>query len=58
MIKKFLNNKDVKVWLGMIVGSIIYCIGVVFVLDLGQFYAGGVTGISQIISKFDMIIFS
>ena len=51
MVKKFLSNKDVKVWLGMIVGSIIYCIGVVFVLDLGQFYAGGVTGISQIISN-------
>ena len=51
MIKKILTNKDVKVWLGMIVGSVIYCLGVVFVLDLGQFYAGGVTGISQIISN-------
>lgn len=51
MIKKILSNKDVKVWIGMILGSLIYCIGVVFVLDLGEFYAGGVTGIAQIISN-------
>lgn len=34
----------------MIVGSVIYCFSIVFVLGLGKFYAGGLTGISQIIA--------
>lgn len=35
----------------MLLGTIIYCISIVFILDLGEFYAGGVTGVSQIITK-------
>jgi len=50
------NNNSVKLRrinmvLMMVVGTIIYCISVVWILDLGEFYAGGVTGISQLISK-------
>ncbi len=37
--------------LGMIFGTIIYCFAIVFILDFGQFYAGGVTGISQLFAN-------
>ena len=35
----------------MIIGTLIYCFSVVFILDLGEFYAGGVTGVSQLLSR-------
>lgn len=47
----FLKKRNTKVTLGMIIGTIMYCMGVVWILDLGMFYAGGVTGISQLISN-------
>ena len=50
-MKKILKSKDFQVWFGMIIGSIIYSFGIVFVLDLGQFYASGVTGTAQIITS-------
>lgn len=37
--------------LAMIIGTTIYCFGIVFVLDMVEFYAGGVTGIAQIIAN-------
>lgn len=37
--------------IGMIVGTTIYCFGIVFVLDMVEFYAGGVTGIAQILAN-------
>jgi uncharacterized membrane-anchored protein YitT (DUF2179 family) len=46
------RKRNIRVITGMITGSIIYCIGVVWFLDLGRFYAGGVTGISQLFSNF------
>lgn len=46
----FFRKRDVKVFLGMLLGTTIYCMGIVWVLDLGQFYAGGVTGVAQLIS--------
>lgn len=49
-MKKILNSKDFQAWSGMIIGSLVYCIGIVFVLDLGKFYAGGVTGVAQIVT--------
>lgn len=52
MFEKLKKNKDVQVWSGMIIGSLIYSISIVFVLDLGNFFAGGVTGIAQIIVAF------
>ena len=36
---------------GMAFGSLIYCFSIVFILNKGEFYAGGITGISQIIAK-------
>jgi uncharacterized membrane-anchored protein YitT (DUF2179 family) len=46
------RGRNLKVVSGMIIGTIIYCIGVVWLLDLAQFYAGGVTGFSQLLSNF------
>ncbi|HOH18541.1 MAG TPA: YitT family protein [Bacilli bacterium] len=46
----FFKKRNVHVVMGMIIGTIIYCISVVWFLDLGEFYAGGVTGVSQLIS--------
>ncbi len=50
-ISKLYKNKDVQLWAGMIIGSIVYSFGIVFVLDLGEFFAGGVTGIAQVITS-------
>ncbi|HBP25474.1 MAG TPA: hypothetical protein DD618_00765, partial [Acholeplasmatales bacterium] len=49
-ILAFFKKRDVSVITGMALGTIIYCMGVVWLLDLGAFYASGVTGISQLIS--------
>lgn len=48
-IVNFFKKRNVSVVLGMLVGTLIYCLAIVWILDLGSFYAGGVTGISQII---------
>lgn len=48
-LMKFSKKRQAKVVISMIVGTIIYCMSVVWILDLGQFYAGGVTGFSQLI---------
>lgn len=37
--------------LAMVIGTTIYCFGIVFVLDMVSFYAGGVTGIAQIFAN-------
>ena len=49
-LKGFMKSKDCYLWMMMIVGTIIYCFGIVFLLDLGEFYAGGITGIAQLIT--------
>ncbi|NLD26742.1 MAG: YitT family protein [Acholeplasmataceae bacterium] len=46
------KKQNLKVVSGMIAGTIIYSMGVVWLLDLAQFYAGGVTGFSQLLSNF------
>ena len=48
--QKITKNIKLVSTLGMIIGSSLYCFSVVFVLDKGAFYAGGITGISQIIA--------
>ena len=53
----FFKKRNVSVVLGMFVGTLIYCLGVVWILDLGSFYAGGVTGISQIIETIAVNVF-
>ena len=54
MIKKINNLFHNRLFIsafGMFVGSVIYCFSIVFVLNKGEFYAGGVTGVSQIIAN-------
>ncbi len=51
IINKLKNNRTFISTIGMIVGTFIYCFAIVFILDLGKFYAGGVTGISQIFAN-------
>ncbi len=48
---KIKNNRLLISTLGMIIGTTIYCFGIVFVLDKVKFYAGGVTGIAQIVAN-------
>lgn len=50
-ISSYLKNRNVAMVLYMIAGTLIYCISIVFILDLGEFYAGGITGISQLITR-------
>lgn len=47
--KKIKKQREVKAFLEVILGSIIYSIGVVWFLRLGNFFSGGVTGLSQLI---------
>ena len=49
-LNSFLKSKDFSFYGGMIIGTIIYCFGIVFILDLGEFYAGGITGGAQLIT--------
>lgn len=48
----FFSDRNFMSIFGTISGTIIYCLGVVLLLDLGNFYAGGITGISQLIDTF------
>lgn len=50
-LTQYSKKRNLKVISGMVFGTIIYCISVVWILDLGKFYAGGVTGLSQLISN-------
>lgn len=51
MISKIKNNRLLVSILGMVVGTLVYCFGIVFVLDYVTLYAGGVTGIAQIFAN-------
>lgn len=48
--KNVINIRNARAAFGMVLGTLVYCIGVVWILNLGSFFAGGVTGISQIIT--------
>lgn len=50
-LAKYIKTKDFNLWFMMIFGTFIYCFGIVFLLDLGEFYAGGVTGVAQLITS-------
>ena len=43
------NNQLIKSTMLVVLGTIIYCFGVVWILQLGGFFSGGVTGASQLI---------
>lgn len=47
--KSFSRKKDIKAFSMVILGTIIYSLGVVWILRLGGFFSGGVTGASQLI---------
>lgn len=47
---QFFDQKTITMALFVIAGTFIYSVGVVWFLNLGQFFAGGVTGISQLLS--------
>ncbi|MFA6661535.1 MAG: YitT family protein [Bacilli bacterium] len=48
---KLSRNRQLVGILGMVTGTIIYCFSVVFIVDLGQFYTGGITGVAQIFAN-------
>lgn len=49
---KFTIKRNTKTVIATIVGTTIYCMAVVWILDIGGFYAGGLTGLSQLITTF------
>lgn len=51
-IISFFSDRNFMSVFGTISGTVIYCLGVVLLLDLGGFYAGGITGISQLFDTF------
>lgn len=48
-IINFFKNPMLKATIQVIIGTTIYCFGVVWILQLGGFFTGGVTGTSQLI---------
>lgn len=48
---KLLKSRNSMAVIGTLIGTVIYCIGVVFILDNCNLYACGVTGIAQIIKN-------
>lgn len=50
--KKLKKKKHAISYLQIIFGSIIYSIGVVWILRLGNFFSGGITGVAQLIVTF------
>lgn len=48
-IKKMLNKRTIRSYVLVITGTILYSIGVVWLLQIGGFFSGGVTGTSQLI---------
>ncbi|MDI9507747.1 MAG: YitT family protein [Bacillota bacterium] len=48
----FLKKRDTRAALGLVTGALIYSAAVVWLLDLGEFYAGGITGVSQLVANF------
>ena len=49
-LTKFFKSRNTKTIVATIIGTTIYCMSVVWILDLGGFYAGGLTGLSQLIT--------
>ena len=50
-VKNLLRTRTIKSYFLVVLGSIIYSFGVVWILQLGQFFSSGVTGTSQIIVR-------
>ena len=50
------TNRNFRVTLGTIIGSTIEAMGVVWILEYGNFFATGLTGIAQVINKLILLI--
>jgi uncharacterized membrane-anchored protein YitT (DUF2179 family) len=48
-LKEITNKRTVHSYVLVVLGTMLYSFGVVWLLQLGDFYSGGVTGISQLI---------
>ena len=48
--ERFFDKKTILMTAQLILGTFIYSIGVVWLLNCGEFFAGGITGISQLLS--------
>ena len=55
-LKKLIHNRDFKAILGTIIGSTVEAMGVVWILEYGNFFATGITGIAQVINKLFLLI--
>lgn len=53
---KFWQNRDLRVTIGTILGSTIEAMGVVWILEYGNFFATGLTGIAQVLNKLLFLI--
>jgi len=51
IINKMIRKRTIKSTILVILGSMLYSIGVAWVLQLGEFFSSGVTGVSQIIIR-------
>ena len=49
-IRDFFHRRLVRSLIGTFLGSLIYCFSIVFILNKCEFYAGGISGISQILA--------
>jgi len=50
-MKNYFGKREVKAVLSMFLGSTLIGVGAVFIVQTGNFYSGGVTGISQLLSR-------
>ncbi len=48
--ERFFDKRTCNMTILLILGTLIYCLGIVWFLNLGEFFAGGITGISQLLS--------
>ncbi|MBO7085666.1 MAG: YitT family protein [Bacilli bacterium] len=55
-VKKLIHNRDFKAIIGTIIGSTVEAMGVVWILEYGNFFATGITGIAQVINKLFLLI--
>ena len=55
-LAKFFQSRDAKAIIGTIIGSSIEAMGVVWILEYGNFFATGLTGIAQVLNKIFLLI--
>lgn len=51
-IKEVTNQKTLKAFIFVFIGSFIYSLAVAWIFNLGHFFAGGATGTAQLIREF------